>query len=351
MRSLLTLLLILSPLGAVQAVEVVPWLYEVSVPVTNQSDGERRRGSSEALVVLLSRLTGLAHVPRTPEVGQALAAPDGYYNEFHFAVDDEAVAAGENGLRLVVQFDPDPVLNLIRSADLPIWRASRERVLVWAVVQDDTGRSIVGTTSDVPLVKGLKEEARVRGLPLNLPLLDLEDQLAVDPAAVWGRLSQVIDPASTRYGADMVLLGRITPLAEGTWQGDWEFWVDGVLVPYVTEGPDLAAQGREIVDVLTNELAERRVVHGRAAGQVALSVSGVASPDHYGALLGYLRSLEFVQNVGVSGIRDGRLWIVVDTPADAARLLETFERDRQLFDDQLAMIDGADLRLVWRGGG
>jgi len=351
LRSLLTLLVVLSPLGAVRAVEVVPWLYEVSVPVANQSEGERRRASSEGLDVLLTRLTGLARVPRTPEVSQALSAPDRYYNEFHFAVDDEAVAAGENGLSLVVQFDPDPVLDLIRRADLPIWRSSREQVLVWAAVEDEAGRTIVGATSDVPLVKGLHEEARARGVLLNLPLLDLEDQLAVDAAAVWGRLSDVIDPASARYGADILLFGRITPGPDGTWQGDWEFWVDGVPVPYVTEGPDLAAQGREVVDVLTNELAERRVVHGREAGRVAISVSGVATPADYGALLGYLRSLEFVQNVGVSGIRDGRLWIVVDTPAEATRLLETFERDKQLSDDQLAMVDGADLRLVWRGGG
>lgn len=350
MHRLLTLLLTLLPLGAVQPAEVVPWLYEVSVPVANQSDGERRRASSEGLVVLLSRLTGLAHVPRTEAVNQALAAPEGYYNEFHFARDDAAAAAGESGLRLVVQFDPDPVLNLIRRADLPIWRASRERVLVWAVMQEGAERAIVGATSTSPLVRGLNEQARARGLPLNLPLLDLEDQLAVDPAAVWGRLSQVIDPASARYGADMLLFGRITASPDGAWQSDWEFWVDGVLVPFTAEGADLEAQGREVVDVLADELAERRVVVAREAGRLAISVSGVVNPADYGALLGYLRSLEFVQNVGVSGIRDGRLWLVVDTPAEAPRLLETFERDQRLFDDQLALIDGADLRLVWRGG-
>jgi len=350
LRSLLTLLLVLSPLGVVRAAEVVPWLYEVAVPVTNQSDGERRRASSEGLAVLLTRLTGLADVPRTPEVSKALSAPDGYYNEFHFTVDDEAVAAGESGLRVVFQFDPDPVLDLVRRADLPIWRASRERVLVWAVIQEGSERTIVGATSDLPLVKGLNDEARARGLPLNLPLLDLEDQLAVDPAAIWGRLSQVIDAASERYGAEVLLLGRITPSADG-WQSDWEFWVDGALVPHTAQGADLAAQGREVVDVLADELAARRVVHGREAGRLAISVSGVESPAAYGALLGYLKSLEFVQNVGVSGIRDGRLWLVVDTPAEAPRLLETFERDGQLKDDQLALIDGADLRLVWRGGG
>ena len=242
---------------------------------------------------------------------------------------------------------------LIRAAGLPIWRAQRERVLVWVVLADGTRRQILGTTSDVPLVAGLNQGARDRGLPLTLPLLDLEDQLAVDPAAVWGRLSQVIDPASRRYGADVLLLGRITPLdadEEGGWDSDWEFWVDGVVVPFTTSGADLAGQGREAVDVLADELAARRVVHGRQAGQLQLAVSGIRSPADYGALLNYLASLEFVQNVGVTGLEAGRLWLLLDTPADPDRLLGTFERDGQLYDDQLARVDDADLRLVWRGG-
>lgn len=350
--------------GVLRAAEVVPWLYEVAVPVADQSERERSRASSEGLRRLLTRLTGLTHVPRTPEVTEALANPDGYYNEFRFArverVAEEnppgspaqtgAAAATGSQLELVVQFDPEPVQALIRAAGLPIWRAQRERVLVWAVVADDAGRQIVGAASNLPLVDGLNQRARDRGLPLTLPLLDLEDQLAVDPAAVWGRLSQVIDPASRRYGADVLLLGRITPDAEGGWQSDWEFWVDGVVVPFTAEHADLLTHGIDAVDVLADELAARRVVHGRQAGQVQLAVSGVRTPADYGALLGYVQSLEFVQSVGVSGIRDGRIWLLVNTPAEPDRLLATFERDDKLFNDQLALLDNADLRLVWRGG-
>ncbi len=364
----LVLLLVFLPAGPLWATEVVPWMYEVAVPVEDQSTAERRRAASEGLKRLLTRLTGLAHVPLTPEVAEALEAPDRYYNEFRFArVATEPVDPAEDtggparsGLELVIQFDPDPVQALIRAAGLPIWRAQRERVLVWVVLADGTSRQILGTASDVPLVSGLNQGARARGLPLTLPLLDLEDQLAVDPAAVWGRLSQVIDPASRRYEADVLLLGRVSPAADApgfesdaddrAWESDWEFWVDGVVVPFTTSGVDLAAHGREAVDVLADELAARRVVHGRQAGQLQLAVSGLRSPADYGELLNYLRSLEFVQNVGVTGLRGGRLWLLLDTPADPERLLGTFERDQQLYDDQLARVENADLRLVWRGG-
>ena len=367
MRPILTILLLILPgallaPGALRAAEVVPWLYEVAVPVENQSEQERTRASSDGLLRLLTRLTGLNYVPRTPEVTAALAQPDGFYNEFRFARverdplntptigDPLQIEAPKTQLELVIQFDPEPVQALIRSAGLPIWRAQRERVLVWAVVADENGRQIVGAASDLPLVAGLSQRARDRGLPLTLPLLDLEDQLAVDPAAVWGRLSQVIDPASRRYGADVLLLGRISPDGMGGWRSDWEFWVDGVVVPFEAENTDLKIHGLDAVDVLADELAARRVVHGRQAGQIQLAVSGVRTPADYGALIGYVNSLEFVQSVGVTGMRDGRIWLLVDTPAEPDRLLTTFERDRQLFNDQLAQLDSADLRLVWRGG-
>jgi len=342
LRRAVTLLLVCFLVGSVRAAEVVPWLYEVSVPVTGQSVEERQQAASAALLQLLTRLSGLAHVPRTPEVIEALGEVDRYYNEFRFA------AAEEDGLELVVQFASSPVQELIRTAGLPVWRASRERVLVWVVIQEGGQRSLVGATSPSPLVTGFEQQAVARGLPLTMPLLDLEDQLAVDPAAVWGRLSQVIDPASLRYGADVLLLGRIAATAEGVWQGEWEFWLDGVVVPFVATGPDLEVQAMEAVDILADELAARRVVHGRQAGRLRLAVGGVTTPTDYGALLGYIRSMEFIEQVGVLGLSNSRLWLTIDTPADPDQLLAIFERDGHLFNDQLMVLNSADLRLIWR---
>jgi hypothetical protein len=332
--------------GSVKAATEVPWLYEVSVPVLSQSTEERQRAAAEALWKLLTRLTGLAYVPRTPEVVEALSRTETYYSEFRFSSD------AEKGLSLIVQFDPQPVLELVRSAQLPIWRASRERVLAWVVIQDQGQRTIVGATSESPLVTGFEERALDRGIALTVPLLDLEDQLAVEPAAVWGRLSQVVDPASERYGADVLLLGRVTadPEAgpEGGWHSDWEFWVDGMVVPFTVNGADLAEHAAQAVDILSDELAGRRVVHGGRAGELRIAVNGIREAADYGSLLRYLRGLEFIDAVNVVEMRGNRLWLTLFTPARPAQLLEAFERDHRMFDDQLAAVGDADLKLVWR---
>ena len=327
-------------------VATVPWLYEVAVPVESQSAEERRTASADALLVLLSRLSGLAYVPRSPEVRAAIAAPESYYSQFRFAT------TGPGELDLVVQFDQAPVQDLVKRAQLPIWHSMRERALAWVVVQPSPvnggERELLGAQSESAVAATMLDRARARGLPLTLPLLDLEDRLNVSEAAVWGRLTQVLEPAAARYGADIVLIGRAEQRPDDSWTSEWVFWLDGQEVPYAAEGADLAEQAATVVDLLATELAVRRAVLGRAPGQLLIAVSGVRSAADYGALMGYFKGLEFIESVGVAELNGDRLLLQLSTPASADQLLKLFGTDGRLFSDQLAMVPTADLSLVWR---
>ena len=56
----------------------VDWLYDVDVPVTDQSAEVRSAAFRQALLVALKRITGLNDVPTTPAVTSALEAPQRY---------------------------------------------------------------------------------------------------------------------------------------------------------------------------------------------------------------------------------------------------------------------------------
>ena len=71
-------------LSASAMADVVPWLYEVEVPVENQSREARLDASGEALLKVLTRVTGLVSVPRVEAVQDALSAPGRYYNQFRY---------------------------------------------------------------------------------------------------------------------------------------------------------------------------------------------------------------------------------------------------------------------------
>ncbi len=323
--------------------EEVPWLYEVSVPVADQSAAARIDAAGQALAELLTRLTGLASVPRNDAVTRALAAPDLYYNQFAF----ERAPDGE-GLRLRLQFTPRAVLELVRDARLPIWRANRPAVVAWVVLDDGGERRILGADSDHPVVTALRERARQRGLPLRLPLLDLADQLAVAPAAVWGRLSQTLEPASARYGADIVLVGRVVALDESRWAASWEFWVEGEIRDLDLEAAEPGRLGRAAADLLADELASRYAVLDRGVRQLDLTVSAVRSPADYAELLRYVGGLEFVEQVAVTRVDGDRLGISLFTSAEPDQLLELFRLDQRLFPDLLNDAPAGAIGLAWR---
>ncbi len=322
----------------------VPWLYEVAVPVEDQSSAARLDAAGRALAQLLSRLTGLASVPRNETVAGALAAPDLYYNQFRFEEAEEG-----DGLRLRLQFVPRAVLDLVREARLPIWRSNRPTVMGWVVMEDERGeRSILGAGADHPLMEGLEERARERGVPLRLPIMDLADQLAVEPAAVWGRLSQVLQPASARYGAEVLLVGRLQRSADQRWTASLELWVDDDVVSRDLEAGEPDVLGRAAADLVADELAARYAVLDRGLRRLDLAISAVHDAKDYAELLRYFGSLEFVEEVMVSSVSGDRLGVSLITPADPEQLLELFALDRRLFPDRLNEIPGAALQLVWQ---
>ncbi|MCZ6710867.1 MAG: DUF2066 domain-containing protein [Gammaproteobacteria bacterium] len=350
-RLLSALICFASVFGAAPSVvaAVVPWLYEVEVAVDDQTSAAIKDASEDALLDLLTRLTGLVHIPRLQAVASALASPDQYYNQFSYVqvetLDEDGLPV--NALRLRIAFEPASVLRLIKKAALPIWRSNRPKVVAWVVVEANGSREIVGAGGDSELAAAIQERARQRGLALVLPLLDLEDQLQVDPAAVWGRLSAVLNSASERYQADIVLVGRVQAQADG-WAAGWEFWIDGELKPFAGQSSDLVELGSDGVDFVADELAQRYAVLGRSVRDIRLVVAGIHAPADYGSLLRYLGRLEFVDHVTLTSVQGDRMGLVLTTRAEPEQLLQMFAVDGFLAQIDVGLATGPDIELVWQ---
>ncbi len=85
------------------------------------------------------------------------------------------------------------------------------------------GRRILPDQSSDGWAAALRTQAQAMGLPVSIPLMDLDDNMAVNATDVWGRFADPILKASQRYGAEMVVLGKLTPdgKEEGKWSIDW----------------------------------------------------------------------------------------------------------------------------------
>ena len=302
--------------------EVIDWLYDVEVPARSQSEADQRAAARSALREMLMRMTGLRNLPMSKPVVEALNSPESYYVKYRFIQ-----AQDDREQRLHVSFEPKAIQELVSEAALPIWSADRPRVLAWLAIREDGRIRVLDSASDHPLAGSLRQRSRQRGVLLRLPLLDLEDRELISPPAVWDGFAYSLHAASRRYDADVVLVGRAEPGADGEWRTHWEFWLDGAPRELSYSDPDVEAGAAAAMDEVADELMQRFAVFGLDATPITIAVRGAASVQHYAALMRHLSSLEYIDRVLLTGAERETLTLRVLTRSTPERLGELLSND------------------------
>ena len=150
--------------------------------------------------------------------------------------------------------------------------------------------------AELELLRGWLEEAAViRGLPIEMPRMDLEDRLALTPQHICELDEQRILEASRRYDPDAIVVGCGRLLGENAatrWTllaaDERQQW-DG----------DLAEGVHGAADTLAAALA---AVAGSDGGILRMSVHDVASLEDYGRVLRHLEGMSLVQSVTVAAV-------------------------------------------------
>jgi len=151
-----------------------------------------------------------------------------------------------------------------------------------------------------------------RGLPLTLPLMDLEDMGALDFVDIWAGFNTQVTQASSRYGVDATLTGRArqTPF--------------GVNIQWVLlrDGEEFALTGTTLRDGL-DRLADFYAAEFSTLGGVRatlITVVGVATLDDYGRVMRHLESVSLLDSVSPEELVDGALSLRVAARGGAAVL-------------------------------
>jgi hypothetical protein len=152
-----------------------------------------------------------------------------------------------------------------------------------------------------------------RGLPIALPLLDLEDLGAVTFADVWGGFEDRVGLASQRYRADAVLIGRVRPGVLG-FEFEWLLVRDGVRQPI------LGTAARDGLDAVADFYATELSTIGDASLS-RLTVLDINTSADYARVLSYLEALSVLQSVDVESLERGVLSLRVAARGDA-RVIE-----------------------------
>ncbi|MNN39224.1 hypothetical protein D3C81_1532540 [compost metagenome] len=161
-----------------------------------------------------------------------------------------------------------------------MWGANRPSILGWWLNDSTEGSSLVGDgqASAAPL----RRAAQHRGLPLRLPLADLNEQIVATAPNLEGADSGPLLAASERYNAD-ALLAVHAKEEGGQWQAKWQLWLGDKKEAGSVQGADQAAVADAVMLAVNERLAPRFVAKPGASSAQLLEVQGM-NLEHYASL-------------------------------------------------------------------
>ena len=304
-------------------------------------------GMQEALAVVLVKVSGRRDVLEEEALQPLLAAAKDYVQQYQYVRDKS------DELRLQVEFSSALVNDNLTAAQLPLWSATRPAVLVWVVVNDNGGRRFASAETDPELLAQIDVAFDQRGVPLVLPLLDIEDALAIAVDDVWEFDSAKINAASERYGASNVLVGQLHQIPGDRWMGEWQYLWQKNSFSSSDYGVSLTAIAHAGAALSAEKMALRYAVQAtsESAAQVRVQVQGLASYADYRRALSYLAAIDLVDAALVEFVADDMVVFSVKAPlqlGQLSRLIELGGRMQPLVMAQSLPEDIAPATLVYQ---
>lgn len=341
LRQLLCLFLLQVNMPVLVTAAELTGLYQASVAVTSRDDTRAQQQAFQAAMrKVLVKLSGRTDILSNPLITSALGSPQSYVEAWAYrnlpalaAVEGQSPVAEQ--LTLEATFFATQLHNLLESAGIPVWPQNRPDTLLWVVVQDAPGqRSYPGLNENgSELLKTLVSHASDKGLPLIMPILDLEDQFTLRPDVLWSLDVTAITAASQRYQTESILALRLYPLPGGQVFGKAVYMFRGQAVELEALESPLATFLEDSVSLAARELAATYsvVLSGVDSGtRVNLMVNGIDSIAAYAGLLRYLESIAVVQGVQVLSVRDKVVELELRTGGQLRQLIESIALDRKL---------------------
>ena len=267
--------------------ETLTGLYQVQEPVSSQSPEERTQATQKALETLVLRLTGDARALQGPGLEAIRKDPQQIISQYGYDAGPPET--------LQVEFDPVSTDRALRQAGLSVWGSNRPVLLGWWLSDSLEGSSLVGdgqSTADA-----LRRAARHRGLPLRLPLADLNEQIVATAQNLEGTDPAPLHDASERYGADALLAVHAREDA-GQWQATWRLWLGQQHDQGTVQASDQAGLADAVMLAVSQKLAPRFAVKPGVSSEQLLEVQGMTLERYasLGRLLepfgGQLKSVE-----------------------------------------------------------
>lgn len=311
-------------------------LYNERVVVSqNANQQEQNKAITEAFSRIIVRVTGIEQSLVNPAVQEALQSGDKYLATFRFEPSSEFFTnvLGEKvpTKAMILSFDRTSVDDLLVQNRLPVWGAKRPEVLIWLADRLEGQDHILADGEGGQISTWLTQTAQNRGIPLILPIMDLNDSLALSFADVYGLFSSDIEKASKRYNAPAILAGRLAKNGND-YKADWLLMFKGerIRMPSVFGSQQqVIAQG---VDLAAQRLSEQYalVLDPMLLGNLTIKVLDVYTAAEFTELEAYLESINLITKATVAQFDERNVVFNVEISGDKSQLADVLALDSKL---------------------
>ncbi|WP_323847200.1 DUF2066 domain-containing protein [Microbulbifer magnicolonia] len=322
------LVLLLCALVLPAQARVIPDLYEVVEAVPSRGATDRASAGSRGLERVFVRVTGDAAIGSNPQLQPVLQEAQQYIQGYRYTSED-------NQLYLHLSYDPQAVADQVHKLGLPMWPNNRPGTLVWMAVDTlQGGRSALRGDDSPELFAALEAMAIERGLPVDFPVMDLNDQRNLPLGNLWALDERAAEQAGVRYRPDATLMGRLLQASGQRWQASWLLIHGGRSYAFDASGSSLEEVALRGIDEAANLLAQRYAVRpDGGSGQqstVIVELSGVDSFADYTEAGAYLQGLAQVSRADLLSVDGDRMRVALTTSARMQNLRDALALNRKL---------------------
>jgi uncharacterized protein len=354
LNRLIFFILLLSSLFVDQVYSIeVEGLYSANIKVVDQSKKIRNRALLNAFKEILVRKSGSREILSTYEVLQAYPKVTSYLQRYEYnhledigqyltgqETPEELKSLQANKFELLLDFEPRLIDELIQSAGMPIWGSNRPLTILWLAIEENYERVIVKETPETgSFSQVLSDNAVRRGVPLLLPLMDLEDQLNVNISDIWGRFTTPITKASKRYAANSIVTGRISQI-DDLWKAKLSFVVDGSELSIELSAATTETLIAQLTDNIAELLCEKYcVVKAAERHQVLMQISNIKDFASYKKLEKYLSGLSSIRQVRVRQLSDNHIRLDISLLGELLAVKEALSLSNKLIEELKPEVD------------
>ncbi|OEF23969.1 DUF2066 domain-containing protein [Vibrio rumoiensis] len=322
--TLISILCLLSALPFGVSAKTNVDIFHTEVPMPAEKNAQSIAWG-QGLEQVLIKASGNKSIASNSIIKKALNNGSDYLSQFN-----NSTLNGEQSM--VMDFNSEQVQSLLSQANALYWPESRENVLVWLVDDDGSERQIGWEQSGLESVGDLQAASNQSGLPITLPLGDMDDLTTISATDLWGSFADPLSKASQRYPSDAVLLLKVEREGQQV-QLTWQLY--DIAPEKIASNPEAALTGTEsgtVAEAIDSAIAKVSLYYAKQ-NKLALNqepddslqahFSGISNAKDFFALERMLKSFNSVASVQVHRIQGDS----IDFSVQLFTSVEDFEKE------------------------